>query len=110
MVDATPSVEFLELPEPALALNPIERKKGVYGAAFLRKVIRDIQQVRVGAWGGAVPPEGKGTSAAAGAVFVRMQHCPVSPWQIYKDKMTADRVDDAVGPLTLSCARNEGVA
>ena len=44
-VEAIPSVESFVLSEPSLALNPIERKKGVYGASFLKKVIRDIQQV-----------------------------------------------------------------
>ena len=38
-------MESFVLSEPSLALNPIERKKGVYGASFLKKVIRDIQQV-----------------------------------------------------------------
>jgi hypothetical protein len=61
--EAPASVESVEVPEPSLELNTIERKKGAYGASFLRKVIRDIQQ-------------------------------------IYKDKIAADRVDDAVGPAT----------
>ena len=36
--------------EDVIPLNPIECRKGTYGASFLRKALREMQQVRVLSW------------------------------------------------------------